>query len=117
MTALLVVLAFAFAWSIGSHYTGACMGMPHALGAVSARGALALMAPLALADGDGGPARPGGRDPRHCLVRLLHLHEPGARRRVLFGIVRGWATAPPVSFALALLAALAVRAAGVTLAR
>lgn len=49
MTALLVVLAFSFAWSIGSHYTGACMGMPYALGAVSARRALALMAPLALA--------------------------------------------------------------------
>lgn len=49
MTALLVVLAFSFAWSIGSHYTGACMGMPYALGAIRARAALALMAPLALA--------------------------------------------------------------------
>src|SRR4051812_3039734 len=48
-TVLLVGLAFAFAWSIGSHYTGACMGMPYALGAVSARTALLLMAPLALA--------------------------------------------------------------------
>ena len=48
MTLLLVGLAFSFAWSIGSHYTGACMGMPYALGAVSARTALALMAPLAL---------------------------------------------------------------------
>jgi inorganic phosphate transporter, PiT family len=49
VTAVLVVLAFSFAWSIGSHYTGACMGMPYALGAVSARRALGLMAPLALA--------------------------------------------------------------------
>jgi PiT family inorganic phosphate transporter len=49
VTALLVVLAFSFAWSIGSHYTGACMGMPYALGAIRARAALALMAPLALA--------------------------------------------------------------------
>ncbi len=49
MTPILVALAFAFAWSIGSHYTGACMGMPYALGAVRARTALALMAPLALA--------------------------------------------------------------------
>ena len=49
MTVLLIVLAFSFAWSIGSHYTGACMGMPYALGAVSARTALLLMAPLALA--------------------------------------------------------------------
>jgi PiT family inorganic phosphate transporter len=48
LTAVLVVLAFSFAWSIGSHYTGACMGMPYALGAVSARTALLAMAPLAL---------------------------------------------------------------------
>jgi len=47
MTIALAALAFAFAWSIGSHYTGACMGMPYALGAVRARTALALMAPLA----------------------------------------------------------------------
>src|SRR5258708_16771636 len=47
-TFVLVGLAFAFAWSIGSHYTGACMGMPYALGAISARSALLLMAPLAL---------------------------------------------------------------------
>ena len=46
MTALLVALALAFAWSMGAHYTGACMGMPHALGAISARRALVLMAPL-----------------------------------------------------------------------
>ena len=49
MTALLVVLALAFAWSMGAHYTGACMGMPYALHAVSARRALVIMAPLALA--------------------------------------------------------------------
>jgi PiT family inorganic phosphate transporter len=48
VTALLVAVAFCFAWTIGSHYTGACMGMPYALGALSARTALALMAPLAL---------------------------------------------------------------------
>lgn len=47
MTALLIVLAIAFAYSIGAHYTGACMGMPHALNAVSARQGLAIMAPLA----------------------------------------------------------------------
>jgi len=28
MTALLVVLAIGFAYSMGAHYTGACMGMP-----------------------------------------------------------------------------------------
>lgn len=48
MTALLVILAVGFAYSMGAHYTGACMGMPHALGAISARRALLLMAPLAL---------------------------------------------------------------------
>ena len=47
MTSLLVILAVAFAWSIGAHYTGACMGMPHALKAISAWHALLLMAPLA----------------------------------------------------------------------
>jgi PiT family inorganic phosphate transporter len=48
VTALLLALALAFAWSMGAHYTGACMGMPHALGAISARRALVLMAPLTL---------------------------------------------------------------------
>jgi inorganic phosphate transporter, PiT family len=49
MTVLLVVLAVGFAFAIGAHYTGACMGMPHALGAVSAWQALWIMAPLAFA--------------------------------------------------------------------
>lgn len=48
MTIALVVLAVAFAWSMGAHYTGACMGMPHALGALTRRQALFVMAPLAL---------------------------------------------------------------------
>lgn len=47
MTALLIVLAIGFAWSIGAHYTGAVMGMPHALRAIGAWHALLLMAPLA----------------------------------------------------------------------
>jgi len=47
--AVLVVLATAFAYSMGAHYTGACMGMPYALGAVTARRALLIMAPLSLA--------------------------------------------------------------------
>jgi PiT family inorganic phosphate transporter len=64
VTVVLVALAFSFAWSIGSHYTGACMGMPYALGAVSARTALAAMAPLALlgaAFASGGVATTVGR--------------------------------------------------------
>ena len=48
MTVLLVVLALGFAFSMGAHYTGACMGMPHALRAISARRALLVMAPLTL---------------------------------------------------------------------
>lgn len=49
MTVLLVILAIGFAYSMGAHYTGACMGMPHALRAVSARNALLVMAPLTFA--------------------------------------------------------------------
>jgi len=47
VTALLIVLALGFALSIGAHYTGAVMGMPHALKAIGAWQALILMAPLA----------------------------------------------------------------------
>ena len=46
-TYLLVAVAFGFAISIGAHYTGACMGMPYAAGAIRASRALLLMAPLA----------------------------------------------------------------------
>ncbi len=45
---LLIVLAIGFAFSMGAHYTGACMGMPHALQAISARRALLVIAPLTL---------------------------------------------------------------------
>ncbi len=44
---LLVAVAFGFAVSIGAHYTGACMGMPYAAGAIRPGPALLLMAPLA----------------------------------------------------------------------
>lgn len=40
----LLVLAMGFAWSMGAHYTGACMGMPYATGSIRLRPALALMA-------------------------------------------------------------------------
>ena len=45
---LLVIVAFAFAWSMGAHYTGACMGMPHATGSIRLWPALLVMAPLTL---------------------------------------------------------------------
>lgn len=44
----LLVLAFAFAVSLGAHYTGACMGMAYAARAISLRRALLVMAPLTL---------------------------------------------------------------------
>jgi PiT family inorganic phosphate transporter len=44
---LLLFVAFAFAVSIGAHYTGACMGMPYAAGAIRVAPALLLMAGLA----------------------------------------------------------------------
>ena len=42
---LLVLLALGFAWSMGAHYTGACMGMPHA---IVAGGRLATPAAIAV---------------------------------------------------------------------
>lgn len=45
MTVLLVIVAVAFAWSVGAHHTGARMGMPHALKAVKVWQTLAIMAP------------------------------------------------------------------------
>ncbi len=44
----LVVVALAFAWSMGAHYTGACMGMPYATQSIGLQGALWTMAPLTL---------------------------------------------------------------------
>ena len=44
MTALLVVVALAFAWNLGAHYTGAVMGMPYAARSISLWPALALIA-------------------------------------------------------------------------
>lgn len=44
----LIAAAFGFAFSMGAHYTGACMGMPMASGAIRVGRALLLMAPLVL---------------------------------------------------------------------
>lgn len=44
---ILVLVVLAFAWSIGAHYTGACMGMPFGSGSIKLGPALALMAVLA----------------------------------------------------------------------
>jgi inorganic phosphate transporter, PiT family len=45
---VLVLVALAFAWSMGAHYTGACMGMPYATRSISLTAALWTMAPLTL---------------------------------------------------------------------
>ncbi len=45
---VLVLVALAFAWSMGAHYTGACMGMPLATGSIRLWPALLIMAPLTL---------------------------------------------------------------------
>jgi len=43
---VLVAAALAFAYSLGAHYTGACMGMPFAAGAIRLGPALLFMAPF-----------------------------------------------------------------------
>lgn len=45
---VLIIAALAFAWSMGAHYTGACMGMPYATRSIGLAGALWTMAPLTL---------------------------------------------------------------------
>jgi PiT family inorganic phosphate transporter len=47
-TVVLLLTALAFAWSMGAHYTGACMGMPYATRSIALRPALGLMAVLTL---------------------------------------------------------------------
>lgn len=46
--AFLILLVLAFSWSIGAHYTGACMGMPYGSGSIRLVPALGWMAVLAL---------------------------------------------------------------------
>jgi PiT family inorganic phosphate transporter len=48
-TWILIAAALAFAWSIGAHYTGACMGMAYASGAITRNRALIGMAILTVA--------------------------------------------------------------------
>jgi PiT family inorganic phosphate transporter len=44
MAVALIVASLAFAWSMGAHYTGAVMGMPFAIKAISERWALTIIA-------------------------------------------------------------------------
>ena len=41
---IMALTALAFSWSMGAHYTGACMGMPYATKSIALRPALGLMA-------------------------------------------------------------------------
>ncbi|HET6384298.1 MAG TPA: anion permease [Armatimonadota bacterium] len=47
--ALLILAGISFAWSMGAHYTGACVGMPYATGAIRLWPALLLMSVLTFA--------------------------------------------------------------------
>ncbi len=47
MALVLVLAVLAFSWSIGAHYTGACMGMPYGSGSIGLWPALVTMAILA----------------------------------------------------------------------
>ncbi len=47
VTVLLIVAVLAFSWSIGAHYTGACMGMPYGSGSIRLWPALITMSVLA----------------------------------------------------------------------
>ncbi len=70
---ILLFLAFGFAFALGAHYAGACMGMADAAGAASRRRLLLIMAPLTFL----GAALAGERVERtvgHDL--LLHGHLP-----------------------------------------
>ena len=44
MALALIIASLAFAWSMGAHYTGAVMGMPFAIKAISERAALIIIA-------------------------------------------------------------------------
>jgi PiT family inorganic phosphate transporter len=97
VTVLLVVLAVGFAFAIGAHYTGACMGRPHALGAVSAWQALnqALVGAMAGAG----------------LARGKHAVHAAS----LYGILRGWLIGPGAGITAGFLLALADKAASAVL--
>jgi len=73
---VLLVVVLAFAWSIGAHYTGACMGMPYGSGSIRLWPALATMAVLALA---------GAALASHRVELTVGLHIIDARQVTLVG--------------------------------
>ena len=106
VTVLLIVVAAGFAFSMGAHYTGACMGMPYALRAVTAWQALVIMAPLALA---GAPLAAGAVGGAALAAGVLTWGRP-LLEKVAFDIVtvdRPMATAAQLVQAAVVLAAVA----------
>lgn len=78
LQAVVVVVVLGFAWSIGAHYTGACMGMPYGSGSIRLWPALATMAVLALA---------GAVLASHGVEVTVGLHLIDARQVTLVGAV------------------------------
>lgn len=78
MVLVLVVVVFAFAWSIGAHYTGACMGMPYGSGSISLWPALITMGILAFF---------GALLASHRVELTVGMHLVQATRVTLWGAV------------------------------
>ena len=75
---VLVLVVLGFAWSIGAHYTGACMGMPYGSGSIRLWPALGTMAVLALA---------GAAIASHRVEVTVGLHIVDARQVTLVGAI------------------------------
>lgn len=119
---VLLGLAVGFAAGRGAQYTGACMGMAYAGGALRAPTALRLMVPLTFA----GALLASGAVPAPVGTGILSPGRVGiagaglARGRasldtgVLRSIRLGWAAGPASGAAVGFASALALRAAGLS---
>jgi PiT family inorganic phosphate transporter len=75
---ILVIVVLAYAWSIGAHYTGACMGMPYGSGSIGLWPALIVMAVLAFF---------GALIASHRVEVTVGMHLIDASRVTLWGAV------------------------------
>jgi PiT family inorganic phosphate transporter len=75
---VLVTAVLLFAWSLGAHYTGACMGMPYGSGSIRLWPALVVMAVLAFA---------GAALASHRVEITVGLHLVDAHRVTVAGAV------------------------------
>jgi PiT family inorganic phosphate transporter len=73
----LIAVALAFAWSMGAHYTGACMGMPYAARTIRLWPALWTMAILTLL-GAGFLSHGVLATVGHHIIRAQHISAPAA---------------------------------------